>query len=187
MMPALTHSFNWIDFTIIGIIIFSTIISFFRGFLREAISLSAWLIGLVVALRFSNGLKHSLEPWIGSELLRYIIAFILLFIAVILLGIVINAVVHMVLKKVGLSWSDRFLGIFFGAARGIMVVVVLLMFVNTGTIRDTSALDHSELGPYFRPAVTWLNRFLPQEMKAVSQWVKQDYHGKNSNKFLAKF
>ena len=39
---------NWVDFVIIGIIAISVIVSFFRGFLREALSLLVW--GLAIWL-----------------------------------------------------------------------------------------------------------------------------------------
>ncbi|MCO6561298.1 MAG: CvpA family protein, partial [Gilliamella sp.] len=35
---------NWVDFTIIGIIAFSALISIVRGFVREALSLISWIL-----------------------------------------------------------------------------------------------------------------------------------------------
>lgn len=43
---------NWVDFTIIGVIVLSALISIVRGFVREALSLISWVLAFFVASRF---------------------------------------------------------------------------------------------------------------------------------------
>jgi membrane protein required for colicin V production len=173
-MKGILSTLNWVDYTLMGIVLLSTVISFFRGFLREAISLISWVSALVFALLFSDQLQKLMTDWIGSELLRYVLAFIVIFVAVILLGIIINAIVHLFVKSTGFSLPDRLMGLFFGFIRGILVVLVLLMFVNMGTLTETDALVQSRLAKYFKPAVTWMGSYLPDAMQEVSRWVKGD-------------
>ncbi|OGO91135.1 MAG: colicin V synthesis protein [Coxiella sp. RIFCSPHIGHO2_12_FULL_42_15] len=167
---------NWIDYAIIGIIAFSTMISFFRGFIREAISLMAWILGLIVSLKYAIVLQTYFTPWISSEAVRYFITFVALFLMIVFAGLLVNLLIHMLLNKTGMSLTDRFIGIFFGALRGgAIVAVMLLMLTNLGTIADSFALQQSTLAPRFKPILFWLNGFLPKKMKAVTQWVANDF------------
>lgn len=43
---------NWVDFSIIGIIVLSALISLVRGFMKEALSLVIWFSAFYVASRF---------------------------------------------------------------------------------------------------------------------------------------
>lgn len=153
--------FNWIDFIIIGIIVFSIIIGFFRGFIREAVSLLIWISAVIIAFKFSEPMKIHLQPWINSDSLRYVVAFIGLFLAVFIFGIFINLILHMLVKKTGLTITNRLLGIFFGAGRSLLIIAILLMFISVGNIEDKSVVVQSQLAPKFESIVAWLNQFFP--------------------------
>ena len=165
------YSFNWIDYTIIGLIVFSTVISFFRGFTREIVSFFVWIFGILIALKFAGSLQIYFVTWTSSSMIRYIIAFLLLFFIVFMVGVLLNTLIHLFIEKVGLSITDRLLGVFFGVARGLVIVAVILMFVSVSSIQETTVVSESRLVPDFQPMVTWLNTFLPQEMKEFSEWV----------------
>jgi membrane protein required for colicin V production len=168
-------AWNWIDYAILAVIGFSTVMSFFRGFVREVISLSAWLLGLILSLKYAPSLQHYLSPWIGVESVRYFVSFILLFLGTVLLGLLINALLSVLMSQSGLSFTDRVIGLFFGASRGaIIVAVILLMIAHLGTVRDSLALKDSRLAPQFKPLVLWLNAFLPTQMRSVTEWVQGD-------------
>lgn len=163
-------NFNWVDFTIIGIILFSIIISFFRGFLREAVSLIVWVAAVVVPFKFVGFVQVHLKNWIASYSIRYAMALIGLFLAVFIIGIFLNMVIHALVNKSGLSITDRLLGVFFGAARGLLIVAVLLMFISVGNIQNGSELAQSRLVQNFKTIIIWLDQFFPKQLKYFSQW-----------------
>lgn len=172
----MTTDFNWVDYTIIGIVGFSTIISFFRGFLREAISLIVWIVGILVALKFADTLQPHFQTVITSPGLRYAVAVVAIFLAVFIAGIILNAIVQAIVNKSGLSITDRFLGLFFGIGRGILIVSVLLMFMGiTEAPKEgqskTNVFNRSQLAPKFVPITSWLNGFLPKQIKNFSEWL----------------
>ncbi|WP_267256667.1 CvpA family protein [Coxiella endosymbiont of Ornithodoros maritimus] len=181
MNSHLLSHLNWVDFGIIGIVLFSIIISFFRGFVREAVSLVVWVTAIIVAIKFVEPMQIYLQTWIFSSSIRYAVAFISLFLSIFIIGIILNMLIHLLLKKTGLSISDRLLGIFFGAGRGFLIVAVLLLFVSVGSVNDGSSIAQSQLAPKFQPIVSWLNQFLPLQFKQFSHWLADQPISKVNN------
>lgn len=163
-------SFNWLDYVIIGVLICSTLVSFLRGFLKEAISLGIWVVGLLLAIKFSGELQMYFTAWLHSPLWRYSLIFMGIFLAVFIFGLMLNALISAVIKKVGLTKIDRFLGIFFGMARGVLVVGITLMFMQVEGW-GKKPLSQSMLAERFSPLISRLKAFLPQEISELSLWL----------------
>lgn len=169
-MNNITH-LNWIDYSLLGIIGISTIISFMRGFVKEAVSLAIWVLAIVLSFKFAQPLSVLMTSMIHSGTLRYGLAFALIFLAVLIIGIFVNAIVGTLVSKTGISATDRFLGVFFGIARGLLVVSILLMVTNFSSIHNTKMYADSKLAPHFSVFLVWLKGYLPQQLQSVSQWV----------------
>lgn len=118
---------NWADWLIIAIIAISSLISLKRGFVKEAFSLVIWVASFLIALTFHERLATLLADNIGSASLRYIISFAILFTVTLIVGSLVNHLLGELVRVTGLSGTDRSLGMVFGAARGIIVVMVLLI------------------------------------------------------------
>lgn len=174
MNTGVWHHFSWFDFALLGIVGLSVLISFFRGFLRESVSLIAWLGGLIVALRYSHALSNQMTAHIPSPTLRYVIAFIALFLAVLIAGFIINTFIRIFVDKTGMGFFDRLAGVFFGLARGLLAVTIVVMIVYATPYKKHAWVKESFLAPYFEPAITWLHHFIPEQVKEVSAWMKQN-------------
>lgn len=138
-----------VDYAIIGIIALSTLIGVVRGFLREVLSFVIWFVALFVAWTFHKEfagtlggwiadyhlrkeLTDELARWITSPHLQTIAAFLILVLGVLILGAIVGHLLSMLLKKKGHIIGNRILGGVFGAARGI-VLVAMLMFLGSLT------------------------------------------------------
>ena len=95
----------------------STLVSLWRGFVREALSLGAWIAAFVVAALLTDRLAVLLEPYITHETGRFILAYAVLFIATLILGSLVNSLMAQLIRATGLSGIDRVLGTAFGFAR----------------------------------------------------------------------
>ena len=179
----LVSHFNWTDFSIIGIIAFSVIISFFRGFVRETVSVAIWSLAIIIAIKFIEPAQLYWQPWISSPFIRYTVDFTGLFLSVFIIGILINVLIHILIKKTSLSLVDKLLGIFFGAGRGLLIVAVLLMFISVESIKDSTLMKKSQLAPKFQPIVSWLNKFLPLQFKHFSHWLANQPIKKVTNNY----
>lgn len=120
---------NWADWTIVAIIGISCLISIWRGFVKEALSLLAWVIATFVAIAFHPRLAIILAQWVDTPSIRTVLAFLLLFIGTLLLGALLNHLLVSVIRASGLGGLDRLLGVGFGVARGLLLVLAVVMFL----------------------------------------------------------
>jgi len=117
----------WVDYLILGIIGLSAVIGFARGLIREVLSLAVWIAAMLIAWLFFRDLAELLVPWISTPSVRWAAAFLILVFGVLLVGAILGYVLTTLVKKTGLTGLDRLLGALFGAARG-AVLVALLVF-----------------------------------------------------------
>lgn len=154
----------WIDIAIIGLILLSAVISIFRGFVREVLSLVAWVAAFYVALRFSGKAAEYLTPYIGIESLRMGTAFLGIFFIVLILFSLLNYVIARLVDSTGLSGTDRFLGVIFGLARGAAIIIIMVMLAELTPVAANKSWQKSVLIPQFKQAVGWVKGYLPADI-----------------------
>ena len=120
----------WIDFAMIGLIIISSIIGLFRGLVKEAFSLISWGLAIWVGLTFSRGFSVYLENVISYPSARIALSFAILFFITLILGSFISYLLGTLVSKTGLTGTDRFLGMIFGVARGVLVVAIMVVLAG---------------------------------------------------------
>ena len=141
---------NMVDFAILAVIGVSVVISFIRGFIKEAFSLTIWGSAYFFASYYYLSLA-SFFTQIESDTLRKSLAFLALFVVVLLIGAIVNYVIAKLVEKTGLSGTDRFLGVIFGGVRSILILSAVLFFIDMFTsIPNSQWWQDSLLIPYFR-------------------------------------
>ncbi len=124
-------SLSGLDWVLVAIIVISSLISLKRGFFREALSLIIWMLAIIIAMVFSDPLaallKPFVEPHITSPSLLKVVAIVLMFVMCLLVGGLCSLLLSQLIRLTGLTGTDRLLGTIFGALRGTLVVLVLLI------------------------------------------------------------
>jgi membrane protein required for colicin V production len=146
---------GWIDWAIIAIIAVSALISLARGFVKEALSLLTWVVAGLVAWLFGGALAGHLSSFIETPSIRVIVACSILFILTLLLGGLINYLIGQLVRVTGLSGTDRFLGMIFGAARGALLIVVAVGLLSLAPVEGDVWWRQSELIPHFLLVADW--------------------------------
>lgn len=124
-----TSTMNWADWTIVGILAVSCLIGLKRGFIKEALSLACWVAAFMVAMTFRDPLSALLANTITTPSIREMSAFAMLFVATLIVGAMVNYLIGELVRITGLSGTDRLFGMMFGAARGAIVVMAILLLV----------------------------------------------------------
>lgn len=162
---------NWVDVVILSLILVSALLSLIRGFVREALSLAVWILAFWVAWTFFRELAFRMETMIATPSVRLGLAFALLMILSLAVGGLVNYLVIRLIQSTGLSGSDRFIGMIFGAARGILLVVVLVLVAGLTPFPADPWWQESALIPYFEELALWLRDLLPPEVAEKFQFL----------------
>ena len=160
--------FTWVDWAIVAIIAISALISLKRGFVKEALSLCTWIIAGVVAWMFGGSLSQYLAGYIETPSARVIAGCTIMFVATLLVGAMINFLIGELIRVTGLSGTDRFLGMVFGAARGALLVVVAVGLLSLGPVQQDSWWQESRLMPQFLLVADWSKNLI---LGWSSQWL----------------
>lgn len=154
----------WIDYAILGVVGISALISLFRGFIREAISLLGWIVAFWVALTFYGIVAELLAPYINTPSFRVAAAFLGLFFSVLIVTAVINFFAGMLIDKTGLGGTDRVLGMVFGAARGALIVGGLVLLAGMTAIPQDPWWRESALIRHFEVLALEIRKLLPPDI-----------------------
>ncbi len=117
------------DFIIGSLILVSSIYGFYRGLVRELISLIAWIAAFFLAIFFSPNLAVMFDPEWAGETLRLVFSFSAIFVGVLMFSSIVQFSLGKLVSLVGLGGLDRFLGLMFGFLRGLIIsMTVLVLF-----------------------------------------------------------
>jgi membrane protein required for colicin V production len=140
----------------------SALISWVRGFIREILSLLAWIGAFVVAFTFSHRLGEVFGSYIKTPSIRTIVASILLFVITFILISSINFGLSFIVNRIGLTSIDRICGAFLGIGRGLLLVALILLLAKLTPLPRDPWWQNSMLIPKFEPIENWLKSFMPE-------------------------
>lgn len=155
---------SWVDLIIIVIIIISALISLVRGFVKESLSLASWILAGFIALRYFTPLADLLEPYIESPTIRTGTGFAILFVSSLIVGAIINFMASQLVTKTGLTGTDKSLGVVFGAARGVLIVTMLVLLAGLTPMPSEPWWNDSAMIEYFSDMANWIKDILPQDV-----------------------
>ena len=151
------------DYLTIFVLIASIIISTMRGVVREVLSLASWVAAFLAANAYGETLAQWLPVAIPGALTRLIIAFVVLFIGTrLLMGLLILAA-EALIRAGGLSFVDRGLGSLFGLARGMLIVLTVVLLCGMTAIPQQPFWKDALLSPLAESAARTIKPFLPGE------------------------
>lgn len=178
----MTHPFLP-DMIALGVVSISIVISLVRGLIRELISLVSWFLAAWFSIRYSNQIAHYLT-FTDIQSLRVFLAFLLIFVLMVFLGAIVNFMMGQLVRKTPFSAADRILGMGFGAARGVLVLSVLVLLGGLTPLPRDDWWQNSYFIPRVQKVAIWMKGFLPLE---VSQYFNFSPTGESaSEKMLPK-
>jgi membrane protein required for colicin V production len=122
--------FTLLDWVIVVVLLVSTLLSLWRGFVREALSLAGWVAAFLVANLFGDQMASLLAGAIQNISGRYVAAYALLFVGTLVATTFVTHLAGQLVRVTGLTLLDRLLGTGFGFARGIILILVVVYILR---------------------------------------------------------
>lgn len=167
-------AWHWIDYAIILVVGLSVITGLVRGFVKELIALSVWIIALWIGFKYSSDVSALLKPYIPDNTLRGALSFIALLFGVLLAGGLLSTAFSFILNRSALKGTDRLLGMGFGFLRGTVIVALLIGVVNLTSLATNADVKDSVLYARVQPLSKWMFSFMPNIIDQVHAYEQKN-------------
>ncbi|MDR0451878.1 MAG: CvpA family protein [Treponema sp.] len=140
-------SFSALDIAFAILIFLLSLRCFFRGFITELMSMASLVLGLLAAFLFhKQAAAFVMEKWLpGSAILADVIAIAALFVIVFVAIKLLERIIQDVISAVNLGGVDRFIGLFFGFAEGVLLVTLIVWLISIQPLFDPWPLLESSV------------------------------------------
>lgn len=160
---------NWIDIAILTLLSISVIMGIIRGFVREAFSLVTWLMAVFLGIRYTIPFSNYLAS-IDMLGLRYLVSFVILVLTTLIIGGLLSHLIGRLIKFTGFGVTDRIIGTFFGLARGVIVISLVILVAAFTPFSKDPLWTTSQLIPRFQPLGLWMRDSFPVNF---ADWLKE--------------
>ena len=159
-----TLGLNALDLVILFVIGSSGIISLFRGFTKEFLSLLLWIFAFFAAVGYEEYLTPKILEIIDNLEASKIIASALIFLVSIVIGGFLINLISRIVKWSGMSGFDKFMGVLFGISRGLLVIFVVY-FLLPSNLKDSEIFTASKISPFFEDLLPVLESYVKDLLK----------------------
>ena len=155
-----------LDAIVIVIVLISAILAMVRGFVREVLSVASWVAAAAAAYLLYKPVVPLVKPYIENDTVAMIVAAAtIFFIALIVASYITMRISDFVIdSRVGAL--DRAFGFLFGAARGLLLVVIALLFFNWLVPKPPGWVAEARSKPILDNIGEKLMAALPQDFEA---------------------
>src|SRR5690606_34015449 len=125
-----TMPITLLDGILIGFTLVSAMLAMVRGFSREILSIASWVIAAIAAYFLYPLVLPYVTPYIGNATIALAVAAAAVFFVVLIVVTIITMKLADFIVDSRIGALDRTVGFLYGAARGVLVVAVALLFLN---------------------------------------------------------
>ncbi|MDE2630702.1 MAG: CvpA family protein [Alphaproteobacteria bacterium] len=169
-MTAAPH-INGFDDVVFGIMLFSCLFAFFRGLVREILSLIAWIGAGAVTIHYFPAAAGKLHASFRSPVAADIISIAGIYLAALMGFALVNMVIVKSIKSgEGGGVLDNLLGLGFGALRGALILSLgyFLLSIALPKAEYPAWLTQSVTRPYLEKGALLLAQAAPETLRGIS-------------------
>jgi membrane protein required for colicin V production len=168
-----------VDIVVIAVIALSALFAFIRGFLREILSIGAWVAAGVATWFGLPLLRPFGRQYIEIELVADVATGVVIFVVVLVVASIISHFLTRGVRESALGPLDRSLGLLFGIFRGAVIVCLLLLGTDVFYARENRPewLAQARTLPIVQTGADVLRGLFPQaavaQAESAAEAVKQ--------------
>lgn len=168
------QSLHWLDYAILGIIVLSVLTGGIRGFFKELISLSIWIIAGWLSFLYAKPVAIWLAPHIQDASIRIASSYVIIVVSTLIAGGLCSSLISFIMHRTGLSGTDRLLGFGFGFVRGIFIVALFMVVMRITGMPEADYKQNSVFYKHFEPIVNWMYHYVPDMIKHVDYFEQKN-------------
>lgn len=152
------------DWLLLGVLMASLVLGFWRGLVHEVLSLAGWVAGFIVAQWLAADVVGFLPFVQGAPAsVQYAVAFVVVFVATLFAAGILSWLIKKLIDSVGLRTVDRSLGAVFGLARGVVVLLAVTVLLQLLGMTSEPWWQEAAGPVWLETALQGLKPLLPQK------------------------
>lgn len=162
-----------LDGIVLIVVLISATLAMVRGFVREVLSVASWVAAAAAAYYFYRPVLPLVTPYFESRTVATIIAAsAIFFVALIISSYITMRIADFVIdSRVGAF--DRILGFIFGVVRGVLLLVIALLFFNWLVPHPPNWVSQAATKPFLDGIGRSLSAALPDDAEAtILRWFR---------------
>jgi membrane protein required for colicin V production len=156
-----------LDVIVIVVVLISAVLAMVRGFVREVLSVASWVAAAAAAYYFYKSLLPLVAPYFDNETVAIIVsAAVIFFVALIVASYITMKISDFVIDS-RIGAVDRAFGFIFGAVRGVLLLVIALLFFNWLVPAPPAWVADARTKPFLDNLGEQLMAALPEDAEAT--------------------
>jgi len=172
--------FSLLDLAVLAILVYSIVVSYTRGFVREIFRLGSVVLALLLAAWFYRATAVLFKDVVKTENIALFLGFSSVFLGTLFVGLLVTWLITKFVKLAKIQWFDQCLGAAFGFIRGWVLGAIVFLGLTAFDVQ-VDRVRNSELAPYFLPGSRVIAMITPYDLKArflvgyraVEKWWRQ--------------
>jgi membrane protein required for colicin V production len=156
-----------LDGIVIAIVVISAVLAMVRGFVREVLSVGSWVAAAGAAYFFHGPVVPLVRPYIASDTVATIIAAAVVFFVALIIASYVTMKISDVVIDSRMGTFDRILGFGFGAVRGLVLLVVALLFFSWLVPQPPAWVSEARTKPMLDTVGARLMAALPKDVEST--------------------
>ena len=158
---------NSFDLAVLGVIALSSIFAFARGFVREALSIVAWVGAALTTLYGFTHVYGFVVRFVTTPLLADLVAGAGLFVISLIVLTILTGYLARFVQSSALSPIDRTLGLIFGVARGVFLVSLAYLVLDISLPQNDRPgwIKQAKSEPFLAQGAELLRGALPEPLQ----------------------
>ncbi len=181
------EGFNYVDGAVLALVVLSAVLAYSRGLVRESLAIIGWVAAAVAGFVFAPSVEPLmrevpvLRDIIGTSCdLGILAGFAAVFAVALVIISIFTPLLSGAVQNSALGPIDQGLGLLFGVARGVLLVVIALIVYERvlGGEGGFASVDESRSKAIFAGLEQQLAAMLPED---APQWIAGQYETLTTN------
>ncbi len=167
----MTLPFEFADVVVVAILVISGLLAYFRGLVREILSLATWIGAAFGAMYGFPYVNVYVRNVISVQAFADILTGVGLFLIILVVLTLLNHIISSRVRGSALGTIDKGLGFLFGFARGALLIIVVYIAASWFWTEDELSpyLEEARALPMVQQGADILRRVVPKDMQMGTQ------------------